>query len=152
MIATDSGQATSEKATSRFGPVPLSIPHDRFQAMVETFVAESNLTPELAMQLKTLAWLLAVDSFRDQEERLPLESRFEDTSANHRVILSDLIADGEEIVWAVKKVRWVGTKFTIEDLQATLASLHRTFRCEHGPRNSERTNELIAQLFDGSQC
>jgi len=37
---------------------------------------------------------------------------------------------------------------TVDDLKATLESLHATFYCEYGPKNSAETNRLIEGLFN----
>lgn len=107
----------------------------------------------IANALKAAAWLAEVEAFRQREERLMLEGKYEASFPDHRVGLSDLIADGEAIVWAVNKAGMAETpvKFTMEDLRATLESLHIIFRCEHGPKNSQKTNELIPGLFDGKK-
>jgi hypothetical protein len=138
MMTTDVNQAASE-ADPRSASVPLSN-------------WQPTITVEFANGLKAAAWLAEVEGFREQEEKLMLDGNYDALLPEHRVALSFLIANGEGIVCAVRKngmdARLI--KFTAEDLQSTLDSLHTTFRCEYGPKNSQKTNELIAQLFDAS--
>lgn len=121
---------------------------ERFQAIVNSAAAQPGVPPEFANALKAAGWLVEVTAFRDVEENFISEG-------THRPYISNLIADGEALVWAAKKNGIAATGspffFTFEDLEATLDSLHITFRCEYGPKNSEKTNELIERLFDGPQ-
>ncbi len=97
-------------------------------------------------------WLARVEGFREEEGKL-FSGEYKGKREDHRVVLTDLIAKGEAVIWGAKKNGMVATplNFTIEDLEAALESLHRTFRAEHGPKNSQRADELIAQLFDGAK-
>ena len=107
--------------------------------------------PDLANAVKATAWMVEVDGFRQLEEMHMLQGDYEQTVAGHRVALSRLIGEGEALVWAIDKSGLAPgpIKFTANDVRATLELLNTTFRCEHGPKNSARTNEVIAQLFDG---
>lgn len=120
-----------------------------FQAIMNSAAAQPGVQPDFANALRAAGWLVEAAAFRDLEERFISEG-------THRPYLSGLIASGEALVWAARKDGMAATasspfKFTLEDVQATLDSLHTTFRCECGPKNSQKTNELIAQLFDGSK-
>jgi len=114
---------------------------------------QPNVAPELANALKAVGWLVQVDAFRNAEEAFMMAGHYEESLPDHRVFLAELIAEGEKIVWSIKRNGMAANelKFTLEDVEATLDSLHTNFRCEHGPKNSQKTNELIAQLFDGPQ-
>ena len=137
----------------RLASEPITIPLERFQAMVSWFAQQPNVPAEVANALQAAAWLAEVEAFREREKRLMLDGKYDASLPDHRVGLSDLIADGETIVWAVNKAGMAETpvKFTVEDLRATLESLHTTFRCEHGPKNSPQTDEQILKLFDVSK-
>jgi len=121
---------------------------ERFQAIMNWAATLPQVPPGFANALRAAGWLAEVSAFRDHEEALVSEG-------SHRPYLSDLIAAGEKLLWAAQK-RGIPTDnspffFTLEDLQATLDSLHTTFRCEYGPQNSEKTNKLIERLFDVPQ-
>jgi len=143
----------SRETVPRFTSEPIKIPRERFQTIVRWFAEQPNVPPELANALRAVAWLVEVDTFRELEESAMLDGNYEDKLPIHRIYLSELIADGEGIVWNIKKNGMAASelKFALEDVQATLDSLHTAFRCEHGPKNSQKTNELIAKLFDGSE-
>jgi hypothetical protein len=105
----------------------------------------------LANTIAAEGWLEKVEGFRQAEEALLVNGQYEEHLPEHRAFLADLIADGENILLAIKRIGMVEspTHVTPDDLQATLNSLHTTFRCEHGPKNSRKTNDLIAKLLDG---
>jgi hypothetical protein len=117
------------------------------------FANAPNTPPALGVSLRASAWLVMVEGFRALEEGYMLEGKYEETLDEHRVQLIDLIAHGEAVILAAKRLGMDedAVKFTFSDLEATLESLHRTFRGEHGPKNSEKTNDLISRLFDGSK-
>src|SRR2546421_81037 len=107
--------------------------------------------PALANAVKATAWMVQADVFRQMEDKHLLEGDYNQTLTDHRAELSRLIGEGEALVSAINKsgLATGPIKFTANDLKATLELLHTTFRCEYGPKNSQKTNELIAQLFDG---
>jgi len=144
---------TRSETAFRFAFEPLKVPAHRFHAMLKWLAQQPDVPPQVAIALQAAAWLVEVDAFREREEQLMREGKYEETLPEHRVCLSDLIATGEAILLVVKKLGMNEgpIKFTVEDLQATLDLLHTSFRCEHGPKNSQKTNTLIAQLFDGSK-
>jgi len=109
--------------------------------------------PALANAVKATAWMVQADIFRQMEDKHMLDGDYDQTLDDHRAELSRLIGEGEALVRAIDKsgLATGPTKFTANDLKATLELLHTTFRCEHGPKNSQKTNELIAQLFDGQK-
>jgi hypothetical protein len=152
MTTIDDEQTVCETAP-RFTSEPVKVRLDRFLKMVNSIMHQPGVPLDVANAVQAAAWLAQVDAFRDLEESLMLLGKYDALLPNHRLHLSELITDGEQIVWAVGKLGMASASglFTLEDLQATLDSLHTTFRCEHGPKNSQKTNELIAQLFDGAK-
>jgi len=92
-----------------------------------------------------------VEAFRDLEDKYLIAGTYANTLQHHRVVLSDLISQGEAIVSTTRTSGLPESfeAFKLEDMEATFESLHTTFRHEHGPKNSEKTNALIARLFDG---
>jgi hypothetical protein len=117
---------------------------------VRAFSSQPGVPAPVANAAQAAAWLMGVEAFRELEAKLIADGSHEKLLQEHRVLLSDIIAEGEKILGAVRKSGMTAeaVKFTVEDMEATLESLHITFRCEHGPKNSQKTNELIAQLFD----
>jgi hypothetical protein len=152
-MTTTDAERTIPVPGQRFAFEPPKIPADRFSEMVRLFTQMPEMPPQLANALRAVAWLIEVDAFREQEERFMVEGKYEETLMDHRAALASLISDGEQLVLSMNKVGFDSThmKFRFEDVQATLDSLHMAFRCEHGPKNSRKTNELIAQIFDGSK-
>jgi hypothetical protein len=120
----------------------------RFGEIISWAAAQPGVPPNAANALRVAGWFAEATAFREAEERLLSEG-------THRPCLAGLIGAGENLVWAAEKFGMAASGSppfpTLEDLKATLDSLQTTFRCEHGPKNSEKTNELIGQLLDGSQ-
>jgi len=121
----------------------------RFEPVLDWL--EEHAPPPVSSAARAKFWLAVVDAFREAEDKLMLEGIHKKRINEHRVSLSALIADGEMILRTVREIGMAQTGFSIDDLQATLDSLHNTFRREHGPRNSARTNEAISKLFDVSE-
>jgi hypothetical protein len=121
--------------------------------MMRLFGQQPNVPAHLANAFRAVGFLTETETFREAEEIFMLEGTYESMREDHRSHLAKLIADGEEIVWSIKNNGLAADQlqFTLEDVQATLDSLLTTFRCEYGPKNSQKTNELIGKLFDGSQ-
>jgi hypothetical protein len=127
------------------------VPVDRFKDMVDAIINDPATPPKMANAAMAALWLAQAEAFREGEENLMLKEEYDHRLEDHRVFLSDMIANGEALVAAVRKEGMAPTKFTLEDLLATLNSLHSTFECEHRSKNSPKTNEFIATLFDGSK-
>jgi hypothetical protein len=151
-LSMSMAEAEVGRQVARFAPDPLKVPSDLVRAG-ERSLAGNPVPLELANAYYARLWLLRVDAFREAEENYLVSGEYEDKLPDNRVALSDLIARGEAVLWAVKKngIAATAADFTIEDLQSTLESLHRTFRCQHGPKNSQETNHLIEQLLDGAK-
>src|SRR5437773_1084212 len=146
-MITQDAERTSQETAPRFTSEPFTIPRERFQEIVKWFAEQPNVPPQLANALKAAGWIVEVDTFSEPEEVAMMEGKYEASLPYHRAFLSELIAGGESLVWNIKKNGMAASelKFTLEDVQATLDSLHTIFRCEHGPKNSQETNELIAK-------
>lgn len=152
-MTTTVAEKTIQEPAPRFAVEQQKIPAERVREMVRLFAQLPNLPPQLANALKAMFWMIEVDLFRDEEENAMADGKYTGGLEEHRAVLAELISDGEQLVWAINKVGFDSTKmkFRFEDVQATLDSLHTAFRCEHGPKNSQKTNELVAQLFSGSK-
>lgn len=142
-------QPTETGRRFSFPSEPLTLPADQVQSALQGIF--SQMPKDAANAAMAALWLLQVQSFRIQEEMYMVEEKYETCLANHRAILANLIGDGEAIVFGIKKFGLGQTgplNFTLDDLRATLNSLHSTFNCEHGPKNSKKTNRMIGKLFD----
>jgi hypothetical protein len=128
----------------------LNIPATRLQQEMAWVGQTENISAPVANAITATLWLFEVDAFREQEEKFMLAGEYETGLADHRVMLSQIIASGEQVVFAAQKNGMIATPagFGLEDLQATLNSLYTTFRGEHGPKNPLKTSELIEQLLN----
>ncbi len=142
-------QVTESRKRFSFQSEPLTLPADQVQSALAGIL--SQMPKDAANAAMAALWLLQVQAFRTQEEMFMVEGKYETSLADHRAMLTNLIGDGEAIVFGIKKFGMGPTapmNFTLNDLQATLNSLHSTFDYEHGPKNSEKTNQMIGKLFD----
>src|SRR6266700_3669299 len=130
----------------------LNIPADRLQKEME-WIEEADIPPQIRNAIAATIWLLLAEEFRNWEESMMLEGKYETSLEDHRATLSRIIAYGEQVVFAASKEGMFSTRagFSVEDLRATLNSLHTTFRCQHGPHNPPKTGELIDQLLNGDK-
>jgi hypothetical protein len=144
--------AASKSSSAGFEtPERLKIPAGRLLKAMEWFTRDESVPPATANAFAATLWLLEVDAFREAEEEFLLSGDYDKSLSDHRVILSTLIAKGETVAFEARRTGLAQTRFTIEDLQATLNSLHRTFRGEHGPGNPPKTDHLIEQLLNGAK-
>lgn len=144
------------KTERRFGfeREPLKIPADEIQSAIQQLMSgEPKVPVPIANAAFATVWLLKVGAFRAKEDEYLVQGKFEEALPEHRVILADLIADGEAIISGVKKNGMADTpgSFKLADLESTLNSLHTSFRCEHGPKNSPKMNQMIEGLFNGEK-
>jgi hypothetical protein len=128
--------------------LPAGALHERVMRIVE------KGPPAIANTVAATIWLMQAELFRDAEDKFLADGEYDQRREKHRVLLSRLIADGEAVVFAAKQhgISSGSAGFTTEDLQATLNSLHTTFRCEHGPANPQKTNELVEMLLNAQSA
>jgi hypothetical protein len=131
-----------------FGPIP-----GHFQ-QVEQFLKKLSQEPGIPENVKNSAlatlWMMGAERFRLVEEEFLIDGLYESRIADHRTELAALIATGEALIFSINTsgVAQNMLNFSVDDVRSVLESLHVTFRREHGPRNTEKTNQLIGQLFD----
>ena len=140
------------KGRSSFPPESLKIPADKVKSAIGWMAEQPDIPITVANAMYATMWLLNVEAFRAKEDEFMLAGKYDECLEDHRATLAILIADGEAVILATKKNGMANTptNFTIEDIQATLNSLHTTFFCEHGPKNSPKMNKIIEGLFDGA--
>lgn len=109
----------------------------------------NEVSPTVAITTHAIIWFLQVDSFRNQEEEALAAAAYEKSLDEHRFVLSQITSVGEKLYLAAKQhhIAKFPNGFTIEDIRATLESLHFTFNCQHGERNSEKANQEIEGLL-----
>ena len=151
-MLTTADKQTNNLTARQFTSEPRKITLEELQNVVDWMAQRPDVPASIVNGLTASLWLSEVRAFRDLEEQLMLEGKYDAALPDHKVRVLELIADGERIVRATKTFGIDAPfKFTIDDLISTLESLHTTFRGEHGPKNSQKTNELISQLFDVSK-
>ena len=102
-----------------------------------------DIPPQIANAIAGTFWLLQVEAFREPEEKLLLAGEYEANLPEHRATLSQIISNGEQVVFSVQKLGMVSTPagFDLEDLQSTLNSLNDAL-----PRLGEWPINRVAQL------
>jgi hypothetical protein len=140
-----------EAAPPGFTPAEQQIPVSKLQEMVDLIVNDPTTPNSLKNRALANYWLARVESFREAEESLMITGQYEHGLSQHRVFITDLIATGEAIVASVTKDGMGSAPFTVEDLRATLNSLHSTFELQHRLKNPQKTDELLTQLLNGNK-
>jgi hypothetical protein len=132
---------------------PLKIPTDRIQSAIQQMAQQERLPFPVVNALYASMWFLNVEAFRGLEEKFINSGEYEQALQDHRAMLANLIADGEALLNGARKNGMAETpeNFTIEDIQATVDSLHADFLCEHGEKNSPEVNQIIEGLFNGEE-
>jgi|HubBroStandDraft_2_1064218.scaffolds.fasta_scaffold334187_2 hypothetical protein len=132
----------------------LRLPADEVNSIFKWMLQQQPTIPKpVSNAAFAKMWLLNVDQFRTEEQEMMASKNHEGDLAGHRFILLKLMAGGEAIINSCKEEGLAETPegFKVEDLEATLKSLQVTFFCEHGPKNSEKQNQIIEGLFNGEK-
>jgi hypothetical protein len=143
--------ATQEKEQAK-APFPgaplLSLSPEQVQHAINWALRSPKVPNQLKISLLLSMWLQSVESFHNTEDEALAQGKFDSTAHEHRQMLSMLIARGEELVLAAKQ-NGVDSDapFTVEDIAATVESLHLAFHAEHRNSNTEAVNKEIAKLF-----
>jgi hypothetical protein len=136
-----------------FGPERISTPPVNLPGLVPGQVRPppglATNPPENPRDLAAATWFAFVDEFHHQEDEALAGGSFESILDEHRFVLSALIKDGEQLVLAAKQggVR-PEAGFTLEDLEATVESLHVVFHAQHRNGNSRAEKDQIDKLFN----
>ncbi len=112
--------------------------------------AVQAIQPPVAVAHDATLWLLGVDEFREGEARAMTEGQYEATLATHRMVLTQIIANGERLVFFARKFGLPEgfSQFSVSDLEATLESLHIAFRAQHGPKSHPQRAKAIESLLN----
>lgn len=135
-------------------PNLLKLPADEVNSIFQWMLQQQPTLPApIVNATYARIWLLNVGQFRTAEQEMMANKDHEDDLSGHRFMLLRLMHDGEAIINSCKENGMAKTPegFKIEDLEATLKSLRSTFFCEHGPKNSDKQNQVIEGLFNGEK-
>ena len=129
-----------------------AIPASRLGKSLEWLDKKEGVPPWVALSIRATVWMLLVESFRAWEEERLVQGDYPNERSAHRVVLTRLIANGETLEYVAKRegLSEFASGFTLQDLEATLASLRVTLSGEHGPANPPGRRELIEHLLNGS--
>jgi len=105
--------------------------------------------------LLTLAvrWFEAAEALRAWEnEHLLEDCPAAEKLRAHRVLLSDLIADGEILAWQARResVDFLPVGFTVGDIEAELANLRDDYRMYHEPMPKPEADRILEAVFGRS--
>ena len=130
-----------------------SLSAERFKRALEWMDKASGVPEEVALAKDAALWLTQADMLREQEENLLEKGEYDKVLGEHRVIVSNLVAEGERIMLKAKKagISKFPAGFTLSDFEAAVASVRLTFRCQHSPENTSAVKDQITKLFHGSQ-
>ena len=136
-----------ERATTPLQEPP-KISAERLHQAMQWALNSQTVPNNIKVAIGATMWFVSVDSFHDQEEEALLRNRYESRLDEHRCVLSRLIATGEGLVLAAKQNGILPeAPFKIEDLEATVESLHSAFHAVHRNANTQNVNADIAKLF-----
>jgi hypothetical protein len=127
----------------------VKISPEQAQRSLEWVLQSPGIANNVKASIYASLWLLSVETFRNTEDERLVKGTYESTLDEHRYALSALIGRGEGVILVVKQNGLMpNAPFTVDDLKATLESLHDSFRGQHRKCNSEQTNKEIAKLFE----
>jgi hypothetical protein len=108
---------------------------------------------EQSLQVGATQWFLQCRALRQFEnEHLLADSNPGDLRA-HRVVLSDLIADGELLAWQAREDHFDLSKagFSVEDIEAERQLLRDNFSLFHESMRMEVAENLLEATFSKSR-
>ncbi len=109
-------------------------------------LAESPLLAEAVRWFEHCRMLRAFEN-----EHLLVSPKPADLNA-HRVVISDLIADGEIMAWQARQsaTNFLSVGFQIEDLEAEVRLLRDSLRMFHEPMSVEEAERILEATFGQS--
>lgn len=103
---------------------------------------------------EAVRWFEHCRMLRDFENKHLLANRSAQDLRAHRVVIADLIADGEILAWQARQsgadLGPVG--FTVEDIEAETRLLRDSFRMFHEPMASAEAGQILEAAFDQSSA
>lgn len=104
---------------------------------------------EVPLLAEAVRWFEHCRLLRDFEnEHLLSNPRLEDLRA-HRVVITDLIADGEVLAWQARQggVDLSSVGFKVEDIEAETRLLRDNFRMFQEPMPAEQAEQVLEAAF-----
>lgn len=122
----------------------------RLEGVTDWIKRTQSVPPGVAWVLDAEIWFTRVETFREKEDMFLISDQYPARLDEHREALSRLISRGETLVFLAGYIALPKdfSAFSIDDVKAAVASLHTTFRCQHGPKNHPAVNSQIEKLFD----
>jgi len=107
----------------------------------------------LSLPTEAVAWFERCRKLREFENRRLLAKPAPDDLRAHRVIVTDLIADGEILAWQARKepADLSSANFTVEDIEAEASLLRDNFRMFHEPMPAAEAEKILEAAFAGSR-
>lgn len=120
---------------------------DRMDFMLE-FTQEARVGRSL-LAAGAVTWFHACRVLRRLEGELLKDNAPADALRKHRIVISDLIADGEILSFTAREkgedFRAVG--FTVEDVEAETRLLRDSYRMFHAPMEPEEAGKTLEAAF-----
>lgn len=108
---------------------------------------------EASIVAEAVRWFEHCRLLRDFENRYLLNEPTIDDLRAHRVVLADLIADGEILSWQARQsgADFSPVGFTVDDIEAETRLLRDNFRMFHEPMPSEDADRILEGIFGKSR-
>jgi hypothetical protein len=107
---------------------------------------------EVPPMAEAVRWFEHCRMLRDFENKHLLANPSADDLRAHRVVIADLIADGEILAWQARQaeadISQVG--FTVEDIEAETRLLRDNFRMFHEPMPAAEAERILEVAFGQS--
>jgi hypothetical protein len=109
---------------------------------------------EVPLLAEAVRWFEACRMLRDFENRHLLVNPGSDDLRAHRVVIADLIADGEILAWQARQSRvdLSAADFKIEDIEAETRLLRDNARMFHEPMPAEEAEHILKEVFGQSRA
>lgn len=107
---------------------------------------------ETSLSTEAVQWFEHCRILRDFENKhLLLNPRSDDLHA-HRVVITDLIADGEILAWQARQsgANLLPADFTVTDIEAGTRLLRDNFRMFHEPMPTTEAGRILEAAFGQS--
>ena len=108
--------------------------------------------PEVSLLAEAVRWFEHCRMLRDFENKHLLANAGTEDLRAHRVVIADLIADGEVLAWQARQssVDLSPVGFTVEDIEAETRLLRDNFRMFHEPMPAGEAERILEVAFGQS--
>jgi hypothetical protein len=127
---------------------PTQAPAERLSENLRWIEKAPEIPPRTQVSIAVTIWLTLVNEFRDLEEQFLINGQFESSLSDHRQRITELIAQGEKLVLRTKEHGLSQLlPIKVEDVEATVESLHITFRGQHRNTLPSDRKKVISELL-----